>query len=94
MGKRIFSLIFILIACNVTSFAQKNIKHVVLIGVDGMSGDLLPQVVKPCNSGPAPMFIEAQFAALELGNTDRASRLQEPLAIMDCITGSWAFLNA
>lgn len=36
MGKRIFSLIIIMIACNASSFAQKNIKHVVLIGVDGM----------------------------------------------------------
>ena len=62
--------------------------------LEGMSGALLPQVVNPCNSGPAPMFMEAQLAALALGNTVLASRLQEPRCIMDCITGSLAFLNA
>jgi predicted AlkP superfamily pyrophosphatase or phosphodiesterase len=36
MGKRILFFITILIACCAPSFAQQKIKHVVLIGVDGM----------------------------------------------------------
>jgi predicted AlkP superfamily pyrophosphatase or phosphodiesterase len=36
MGQRIFFFIAIFIACYVPSFAQQKIKHVVLIGVDGM----------------------------------------------------------
>ena len=36
MGKRIFFLIAIMIACYAPSFSQQKIKHVVLIGVDGM----------------------------------------------------------
>jgi hypothetical protein len=40
------------------------------------------------------MFMEAQLAALALGNMVLASKLQEPLVIMDCMTGSLAFLNA
>ena len=40
---------------------------------DGRSGTSLPHVVYPCNSGPAPINMEAQLTALDEGSTLRRS---------------------
>ena len=78
MGKRIFSLIFILIACNVFSFAQKNIKHVVLIGVDGMG---------------AYAFKKAQLPVMQSMMANGSWSLEARSVLPSSSAANWASMN-
>ena len=78
MGKRIFSLIFIMIACNASSFAQKSIKHVVLIGVDGMG---------------AYAFKKAQLPVMQSMMAKGSWSLEARTVLPSSSAANWASMN-
>ena len=49
---------------------------------EGSSGVRDPTPVYPCNSGPAPINMEAQLQALDEGRIERFSNVEAPSAII------------
>ena len=78
MGKRVLFLIAIMIACHAPSFSQQKIKHVVLIGVDGMG---------------AYAFKKAQLPVMQSMMKQGSWSLEARTVLPSSSAANWASMN-